>query len=63
MTRDRAIQQAIRRSLRTGEAVYVVRESGEWDSATAYDLDTFYGGNHEVEGPYWPATATREGMR
>lgn len=48
MTFHQAMAQARRRSRRTQQIVYVVFEAGEYDSASDYDLDTYYLGADPV---------------
>ena len=39
-----AVKNAATRARRRGEDVYVVYESGQYDTATEEELDTFYAG-------------------
>ena len=48
MTEVQAHAAARRRSLVHPHPYYVVYESGEWDCATDYEMDTFYSGNEPI---------------
>jgi len=56
MTMQQAIKQAQVRALVRGEIVYVVRDGHEYDTATDYDMDTFWAGvqpEYAVEPEGW----------
>ena len=52
MTKQQAIAKADRIAKKTGEHRYVVLESGEYETASEFDLDTYFLGINEANIVY-----------